>query len=105
MRYPLVTGILFITSFLHQVVQAQIPDHGILYEVWEGIGGASVSDLTSNPAYPDQPTSASYITDLFESPTDILENYGVRMHELSRRKRKLHVLDRFRRRRCTIPEH
>lgn len=52
----------------------------ILREVWEGIPGTAVSDLTSSPDYPDHPTSTNYVTDLFEAPTDVLENYGQRMH-------------------------
>ncbi len=52
----------------------------ILREVWEGIPGTAVSDLTSSPDYPDHPTSTNYVTDLFESPTDVLEDYGQRMH-------------------------
>lgn len=60
---------------------AEIPPGGaLLQEIWENIPGASVSDLTNSPDYPDRPTSSSYATDLFESPTDILENYGLRMH-------------------------
>jgi hypothetical protein len=53
---------------------------GLLREVWENVGGASVSDLTGWPDYPSRPTSSNYVTDLFESPTDVLENYGQRMH-------------------------
>lgn len=61
--------------------RAQVPAGGaLLREVWEGIEGASVSDLTSSPDYPDRPTSTNYVTDLFESPTDVLEFYGQRMH-------------------------
>ncbi len=52
----------------------------ILREVWEGIGGNAVSDLTSSPAYPDHPTSTNYVTDFFEAPTDAMESYGQRMH-------------------------
>ncbi|MCC7375888.1 MAG: lamin tail domain-containing protein [Verrucomicrobiales bacterium] len=53
---------------------------GLLREVWEGIEGGSVSDLTSSPNYPDHPTSSNYVTDFFEAPTDVLESYGQRMH-------------------------
>ena len=52
----------------------------ILREVWEGIGGTSVIDLTGSPNYPNNPTSTNYVTDVFEAPTDVLENYGQRMH-------------------------
>lgn len=53
---------------------------GLLREVWEGIGGGSVADLTSSVDYPSRPTSSNYVTDFFEAPTDVLENYGQRMH-------------------------
>jgi hypothetical protein len=61
-------------------VAGQAQTVGLLREVWEGIGGVSVSDLTSSPDFPDHPTSKNYITDFFEAPTDVLESYGQRMH-------------------------
>ena len=39
----------------------------ILREVWEGIGGTSVIDLTGSPNYPNNPTSTNYVTDVFEA--------------------------------------
>jgi len=67
-------------ALLVQPVRAQIPDHGLLREVWQGIGGANVSDLTSDSNYPNNPSSTDYVTDFFESPTDVLNDYGQRMH-------------------------
>jgi hypothetical protein len=58
----------------------QPPSQGLLREVWEGIPGGSVSDLLASPDFPDHPTSTNYVTDLFEAPTDVLEEYGQRMH-------------------------
>lgn len=55
------------------------PAHGLLREVYEGIGGGSVSDLTSAGIFPDSPTSTGYVTDWFEAPTDVLEEYGQRL--------------------------
>lgn len=52
----------------------------ILREVFNDIGGSSLNDLTSNPAFPNSPTSTNYITDFFEAPTDVFENYGQRVH-------------------------
>lgn len=52
----------------------------ILREVFADIPGTSLSDLTNNPAYPSRPTSTNYVTDFFEAPTDVLDNYGQRMH-------------------------
>ncbi|NIP27991.1 MAG: hypothetical protein GWN67_26030, partial [Phycisphaerae bacterium] len=50
----------------------------ILYEYWDGITGSAVSDLTSSPDYPGNPTSIDYKTS-FEAPSDIAEYYGIRM--------------------------
>ncbi len=52
----------------------------ILREVWEGIPGVTVADLTSSPDYPSRPSFTNYINDFFEAPTDVLENYGQRLH-------------------------
>jgi len=49
----------------------------ILQEVWENIGGTAVSDLTNNPAYPDNPTWAALLPDL--KVTDFADNYGSRI--------------------------
>lgn len=64
------------------VVVGGRPAHAgsILREVWEGIGGNAVSDLTGSPNYPGSPTSTNYVTDVFAAPTDVLDNYGQRMH-------------------------
>jgi hypothetical protein len=51
----------------------------ILREVYQNISGTAVSDLTNNPAYPDQPTSTNLVTNFFEAPVDFAENYGQRM--------------------------
>ncbi|MDH4239774.1 MAG: lamin tail domain-containing protein, partial [Phycisphaerae bacterium] len=50
----------------------------ILYEYWDGIAGTAVSDLTSSPDYPGNPTSINYMTS-FEAPSDWDEQYGIRM--------------------------
>jgi CotH kinase protein/Lamin Tail Domain/PA14 domain/Putative Ig domain len=55
------------------------PASGLLREVYQGIGGTSVSDLTSAAIFPDSPTSTGYVTDFFEAPTDVLEEYGQRL--------------------------
>ena len=54
---------------------------GALREVYEGIGGVAVSDLTGHASYPASPTSESVVTS-FEAPTDVLENYGQRIRAL-----------------------
>jgi regulation of enolase protein 1 (concanavalin A-like superfamily) len=52
----------------------------ILREVFQGIGGNAVSDLTSAPIYPNSPTLTNIITDFFEAPINFDENYGQRIH-------------------------
>jgi regulation of enolase protein 1 (concanavalin A-like superfamily) len=53
---------------------------GLLREVWTGISGPNVADLTNHVHYPDHPTSTNLVTDFFEAPTDIADFYGQRMH-------------------------
>ncbi|MCW5552947.1 MAG: lamin tail domain-containing protein [Verrucomicrobiae bacterium] len=55
---------------------------GILREVWLNIGGTAVADLTNNPAFPNNPSLENVVTDLFESPTDVYEDYGQRLRAL-----------------------
>ena len=66
-------------GFLIQEVAAQA---GITREVFANIGGTAVSDLTSNPAYPDSPTTAEVLTNSFDCPVDTLDNYGQRLRAL-----------------------
>jgi regulation of enolase protein 1 (concanavalin A-like superfamily) len=51
----------------------------ILREVWEGIGGTVVSDLTNNANYPANPSYSDEVT-LLEAPTDFADNFGSRLH-------------------------
>ncbi|GMH67399.1 hypothetical protein TL16_g04669 [Triparma laevis f. inornata] len=56
----------------------------IIYEKWDEISGLSVSDLISNTAYPDSPTSRSFLDDdYFEAPSNAGDNYGCRLTGLS----------------------
>src|SRR5439155_22840155 len=55
------------------------PGTGITRDWWLGIGGTAVSDLTSNPAYPNSPSGTETVTTLFEAPTNWNDNYGQRM--------------------------
>ena len=48
-------------------------------DVWTGIPGTSVADLTGLASYPDSPDSSDRIT-TFETPTNIADNYGTRVH-------------------------
>ncbi|MHC4545100.1 MAG: FN3 associated domain-containing protein, partial [Planctomycetota bacterium] len=50
----------------------------ILREYWTGITGQSVSELTGNSNYPDNPSGSSEPT-LFEAPVNWSNDYGTRM--------------------------
>jgi hypothetical protein len=50
----------------------------ILREYWTGITGSSVSDITGNSNYPDNPSGSTEPT-LFEAPTNWSNYYGTRM--------------------------
>src|SRR5262249_25966753 len=51
----------------------------ILRQYWLGIGGGTaVTDLTSNPNYPNNP-SGSGLLSTFEAPINWADNYGTRM--------------------------
>lgn len=52
----------------------------ILREVFRGIGGSTLADLTNNPAYPNSPSQTNLVTTFFESPSNFDDNYGQRMH-------------------------
>ena len=60
---------------LSQLSWAQ--SNGILREVYLGIAGSAVSDLTNSVTFPNQPSSRE-IRSSFESPTNIADNYGQR---------------------------
>ena len=51
----------------------------ITREWWTGIAGTLVSNLTSNPNYPNNPTGREEITSM-EGPTNWADNYGTRIH-------------------------
>jgi hypothetical protein len=55
---------------------------GIIREVYTGISGTSVSDLTEHSSYPDNPSNRYLVTDFFEAPVNFGDNYGQRMHGL-----------------------
>ena len=50
----------------------------ILRERWDDIFGKHVSDLTSDPNYPDNPNVQDYLT-TFEIPSDVADIYGTRI--------------------------
>jgi len=55
-----------------------ISTNGVLREVYNGITGTALSDLTNNPVFPRNPSSVGVLID-FESPTDANDNYGQRL--------------------------
>ena len=61
---------------------AAAQSNGVLREVWLGIAGGAVSDLTSNPAYPSSPSFEEVLTTGFEAPTDVYDDYGQRLQAL-----------------------
>jgi len=53
---------------------------GLIREVYAGIPGVAVSDLTNHISYPDNPTTRSIVLSHFEAPTDVADHYGQRVH-------------------------
>ncbi len=54
------------------------PTGRILWEIWTGIAGTKISDLTGNPTYPHDPTHSQYLN-AFETPIRWADNYGGRI--------------------------
>lgn len=55
---------------------------GLVREVYAGIPGEAVSDLTNHISYPDDPTNRNIISNLFEAPTNVADYYGQRIRGL-----------------------
>jgi hypothetical protein len=69
--------------FLFGMRPAVAQTHGILREVWLNIGnGNAVADLTNNPAFPDHPSFDGVLTDFFEAPSNVADQYGQRLRAL-----------------------
>lgn len=56
--------------------------NGFLREVYTGINGTSIADLTSTPSFPASPALEDLLTNYFEAPTDWADNYGTRVRGL-----------------------
>lgn len=52
---------------------------GIYREVFRNIASSEVSDLTNSPAFPNNPTTAELLSDVFETPGRQMNNYGQRL--------------------------
>ncbi|UCC97104.1 MAG: metallophosphoesterase [Phycisphaerales bacterium] len=50
----------------------------ILREVWEGVAGTQVSDLTGNKNYPGNPSYSDELS-TFETPTSVADDFGCRI--------------------------
>jgi uncharacterized protein YjdB/agmatine/peptidylarginine deiminase len=67
------------TDFCAVTVNAYCTAEGVItFERWNNITGNAVVNLTSNPNYPENPSSTSTRT-LFEIPYNVANNYGVRV--------------------------
>ncbi|MBN1457009.1 MAG: hypothetical protein JW912_04065 [Sedimentisphaerales bacterium] len=61
------------------LVNGTPPDPDAIFrEIWTGISGGLVSDLTSNANYPDTPSSQGYLT-RFEGPANSGDDFGTRL--------------------------
>src|SRR5256885_8338054 len=69
----------FLAIFCSSLAEAQ--SNGVLREVYFNIAGNAVSDLTSNPSFPDSP-GLETIQPTFEAPSEFNDNYGQRMRAL-----------------------
>ncbi len=74
--------LLCISALSVSVWPAAAQTQGILREVWLNIGGATVADLTNNPAFPDNPSFESVLTTAFETPVNAYEQYGQRLRAI-----------------------
>src|SRR5262245_40553189 len=76
-------SLLLVTAALDFGIQplAGQSSNGVLREVYLGIAGNAISDLTSHPNFPNSP-SLETIQPTFEAPTEFAESYGQRMRAL-----------------------
>jgi len=76
-----IVAVLWLAGGLNQLV-AQAPIAGVYREVYTNITGVNVSDLTNSAKFPNSPDQTGYLTNSFEAPTDIMDNYGQRCRAL-----------------------
>ena len=72
--------VLLALSWFGNLSLQQLDARPILREVFRGISGGTLADLTNSPAYPDHPSQTNLVSNLFESPSNFDDNYGQRMH-------------------------
>ncbi|XP_057314445.1 uncharacterized protein LOC130655679 isoform X2 [Hydractinia symbiolongicarpus] len=66
---------------IKQNLQWRLPGNkhaGLIREVWYNIPGYDISDITSNPNYPNRPSSTE-VLDKFDAPFNVDDNYGSRI--------------------------
>ncbi len=56
-----------------------LADQGFYREVYFNIAGSAVTDLTGAAKFPDAPDEEQIVNSIFETPTNIAENYGQRL--------------------------
>src|ERR1043166_4696618 len=56
--------------------------NGLLREVYSGLGGSLLANLTNAAIFPNGPTSSNLVTDFFETPSNLGDNYGQRLRAL-----------------------
>ena len=77
----------------------------ITREIWTGVAGTAVTDLTYWWRYPRQPDSRDELTS-FEEPINGADNYGTRVHGSGPSPNgQLHLLDRQRRSEPIVAQH
>ena len=70
----------FLLFFIVTVKAQTCPGTGAInYQQWNNISGSAVSNLTSSPNYPNNPSTTGTRT-LFEMPTNIGNNLGIRIN-------------------------
>ena len=55
---------------------------GLLHEIYYNIQGSSIPNMLQHPDYPDNPGSTQILKDRFETPADVADYYGQRVHGL-----------------------
>ena len=72
MRQPLTEAlVIFCVLWLGQSQRADAQSNGVLREVYTGIGGTAISDLTNSASFPDSPTTVEVISDSFEEKIQV----------------------------------
>ncbi len=68
--------------FSATVGSALAQSNSVYREVYTGISGSVVGDLTNNAKFPNSPDQTGYLTSYFEAPTDVGDYYGQRCRAL-----------------------